>query len=297
PDDPLEPVTPRDSPSGGTSTIDLPRDGTDCGFPSAPEKIDQPLETRYIGETSGMVASPRYPGVYWTIRDSGHTPAVNAVRIDANGIATTKEIMVDGAFNGDWEEINYTTGRDGRGRLWVVESGQPGMYRQIYEIFEPDPDTDTTATIANVYDYAWPGDRSYNTEASFMHKGRLIILSKTTPHARMYRFETLTPGTLNVPVYIGELGNSKDVSVVRQSPDGKYLVTASHQVVHLYKSTDGSGSLNSFNGRLPDCELMSFPDQVAPERGGNVEGGEFSSNRTMVFMDELKVVYRLRLEG
>ncbi len=283
---------PMESPNGGDHTADLSTTGTTCGLPSAPQKTELPDSIDNVGEASGMAASAKYPGVYWMIRDSANPPrtAVYAVRIDSAGNVTSKEIPIPGAFNGDWEEVSYNVGPDGKGHLWIVESGQPtstGVYTDIYEVLEPDPDTATEAKLLNKYHYAFP-DSSHNTEASFIHQGYLVLVAKMTPHARLYRFASLTPGVTNVPTYIGELGNSKDVSVVRQSPDGKLLITSSHQVVHLYRSKDGSGLLKSFLGRLPDCELMAFPD-------GNVESGEFSSNREMVFLDELKKSYRLKL--
>jgi hypothetical protein len=283
---------PMESPNGGTHTDQLPTSGTTCGLPSAPQRTDFDADIDNVGEASGLAASAKYPGVYWMIRDSAIPPrtAVYAVRFDSSGNVTSKEIPIPGAFNGDWEEVNYTVGPDGKGHLWIVESGQPspsGTFTDIYEVAEPNPDTDTEAHLINKYTYAFP-DGSHNTEASFMHQGYLVLVAKMTPHARLYRFSSLTPGVTNVPTYIGELGNSKDVSTVRQSPDGKLLITASHKVVHLYRSTDGSGSLKSFLGRLPDCELMAFPD-------GNVESGEFSSNRDMVFLDELKKSYRLKV--
>ena len=278
---------PRESPSGGTHTADIPTTGNDCGFPESPRRTVLGDETDNIGEASGMAASTRYPGVYWVVRDSGHTAAVNAVRIDDDGMVSSREILVDGALNGDWEEVNYTVGSDGNGRLWVVDNGGQIQNRKIYEILEPDPDTATRAQIVNAYDYAYP-DHTYNTEAAFMARGYLVLVTKSTPHARLYRFDTLTAGVVNNPTYIGELGNSKDVSVARQSPDGKLLVTSSHEVVHLYRSLDGSGSLKSLIGRLPDCEIKAFPND-------HVESGEFSANRTMVFLDELKVSFRLPL--
>jgi hypothetical protein len=292
----------------GPSTAELPTTGTDCGFPSAPQETRFPATIDNIGEASGMVASPNYPGVYWMIRDGAQNPPrheIYAVRFDSDGMATSRAIPVTptaaaigepGAFNVDWEEINYSTGPDGRGRLWIVESGQNNPWGlpadEIYEVLEPNPNADR-AELLNTYEYQYP-DRAYNTEASFIHRGLLVLVAKTTPHARAYRFEKLIPkdqlpvGQKNVPTYIGTFGDSKDVSVVRQSPDGKMLVTSSHQVVHMYRSTDGSGSLKSFLGRLPDCELRAFPDQ-------NVEAGEFSSNREMVFLDELKKSFRLKI--
>ena len=288
-----------ESPNGGDHTADLPTTAPNCGMPSAPKRTQLPDSNHDLGEASGMAASTRYPGVYWMIRDSADPPrtAVYALRVDSSGMVTSREIPVPGAFNGDWEEVNYAVGPDGKGRLWIVESGQPtptGIYTDIYEVLEPDPDTATEAKLLNKYHYAFP-DSGHNTEASFIHRGFLILVAKTTPHARLYRFASLNPGETNVPTYIGELGNSKDISVVRQSPDGKLLITASHTVVHLYRSTDGSGSLKSFLGRLPDCEIMAFPDTASDPGGGHVESGEFTANREMVFIDELKKSYRLTL--
>jgi hypothetical protein len=276
-----------ESPFGGTHTADIPTTGNRCGFPEPPRRTALPDTTDYMGEASGMAASKIHPGVYWVVRDSGHPAALNAVRIDADGLAVAREILVDGAVNGDWEEVNYTVGPDGAGRLWVVDNGGQIQNRKIYEILEPDPDTATRAQLLNAYDYAYP-DHTYNTEAAFMARGYLVLVAKRTPHARLYRFTNLSAGKVNNPTYIGELGNSKDVSVARQSPDGKLLVTASHEVVHLYRSTDGSGSLRSLMGRLPDCEMKAFP-------GDHVEAGEFSAGREMLFLDELKATFRLPL--
>jgi hypothetical protein len=299
PSDPAPPTSyqmeqispPMESPNGGDHTDQLSTTGTTCGLPSAPQRTVLDPGVDNVGEASGMAASAKYPGVYWMIRDSAIPPrtAVYAVRFDSSGNVTSKEFPIPGAFNGDWEEVNYTVGPDGQGHLWIVESGQPtpsGTFTDIYEVAEPNP-TDTEARLLNKYTYAFP-DGSHNTEASFIHQGYLVLVAKMTPHARLYRFASLTPGVTNVPTYIGELGNSKDVSVVRQSPDGKLLITSSHQVVHLYRSTDGSGSLKSFLGRLPDCELMAFPNEA-------VESGDFSTNREMVFLDELKKTYRLKV--
>ncbi len=275
------------SPFGGMHYEDIPATPNDCGFPYTATGTVLPDETDFVGEASGMVLSRRYPGVYWTVRDSGHTAAINATRIAPDGMAVAKEILVDNATNGDWEEVNYTIGPDGQARLWVVDNGGQNGARKIYEILEPDPDAVTHVQAVNAYPWQYP-DRSHNTEASFMSRGYLVVVSKETPHANMYRFETLTPGVMNTPTYIGQLGNSKDVSVVRQSPDGQLLISVSHELLHLYRSTDGTGSLKSFGGRLPDCEFKAFA-------GEHIEAGEFSANREMQFIDEIKKTFRLQL--
>ncbi|MGH8990192.1 MAG: hypothetical protein ACRDZ7_01535, partial [Acidimicrobiia bacterium] len=197
--------------AGGASSDQVVAGPTTCGFPEMPTRTVWPDEIDYIGEASGMATSRRYPGVYWVVRDSGHTAAINAVRFDADGMAYTKEILVENAVNGDWEEVTYTIGQDGVARLWVVDNGGAAS-KKIYEIVEPDPDTTTTVRAVNQYAWAYPSG-SYNTEAAFMSKGYLVLVTKTSPSARMYRFNTLTPGVTNKPTYIGKLMNSHSVSV------------------------------------------------------------------------------------
>ncbi|MGH8992077.1 MAG: hypothetical protein ACRDZ7_11240, partial [Acidimicrobiia bacterium] len=116
----------------------------------------------------------------------------------------------------------------------------------------------------------------------------LVLVTKTSPSARMYRFNTLTPGVTNKPTYIGKLMNSHSVSVARQSSDGTMLVTASHEVVNLYRSTDGSGSLKSLGGKFPDCQMRAFT-------GEHVEAGEFVGDRQMRFITEIKRTFLLNL--
>ena len=278
---------PLETSHGGAASADVVPGPTTCGFPEMPTRTVWPAEIDNIGEASGMAASRRYPGLYWVVRDSGHTAAINAVRFDADGMAHSKEILVDNAVNGDWEEINYNIGADGIARLWVVDNGGAAS-KKIYEIIEPDPDAVTSVRAVNEYRWAYPSS-SYNTEASFMARGYLVLVTKTSPSARMYRFNTLTPGVTNKPTYIGKLMNSHSVSVARQSPDGKILVTASHEVVNLYRSTDGSGSLKSLGGKMPDCQMRAFPDE-------HVEAGEFTANRQMRFITEIKRTFLLRID-
>ncbi|MGH9037365.1 MAG: hypothetical protein ACRD0O_16530, partial [Acidimicrobiia bacterium] len=175
---------PLEAPHGGAASADVVAGPTTCGFPEMPTRTVWPDEIDYIGEASGMADSRRYPGVYWVVRDSGHTPAINAVRFDADGMAHTKEIMVENAVNGDWEEVTYTIGTDGVARLWVVDNGGPVNNKKIYEIIEPDPEAVTSVRAVNEYRWAYPSG-GYNTEAAFMSRGSLVLVTKTSPSARM----------------------------------------------------------------------------------------------------------------
>lgn len=232
--------------SGATKTVEgLPRDS---------------------GEASGLAFSKLQPGVAWMIRDSGHPANLYMLRFDETGRATSREIPVEGAQNHDWEDVTYAVAADGVGVIWVVESGQGGSNRVVYEVAEPpDPDTVTTLRPRARYTYAYP-DRSANTEAAFTWDNRLVLASKNFP-ARLYRFDTLSPTGVNKPTFLGELADSNGISVAKPSPDGRWLVTATHEHVLEYRS-GSPGVLESFVGREPFHMLTASP-------GDNVEAGDF----------------------
>jgi hypothetical protein len=247
-------------------------------------KIEASVPPRLPGELSGLATSKRYPGVVWAMRDSGHPASLFALRVDAAGQPTAREIPVPGADNADWEDISYTVGPDGLGRLLVVESGQGGKPTSIYEIAEPDPDTATTAKLLQRYSYAYP-DRRVNTEASFVYEGQLVLATKTFP-ARLYRFERpLATGVVNRPVFVGKLTWSKGISMAKASEDGRVLVTATHDTVAVYCQA-GPPSLAGFVDRPQDGLAFTFPLD-------NVESGDFfpSAQGKLLFVAESKNLY------
>jgi hypothetical protein len=287
PDTGPEKFPPQEAPTGNSEPT--PAGPNSCGFPSAP-KTASFADNNHIGSGSGLAASTKYPGVHWVIRDGGVGRAsLYAVRFDSDGMPTSKDIPVWGAQNSDWEEVTYSVGADGRGRLWIVDSGDRGV-PIIYEVLEPNPDTATTAEVLGEYMYALPSGHAYTIEAAFMHRGYLVLVGKRPSKAPVYIFDKLVAGQTNVPSYLGTLGNSSSVSTARVSPDGKILVTASRTTLHLYRSTDGSGSLRSFIGRMPDCESEMFPSD------SRVESGEWLSDTSMLFLDENKKSLRLAVK-
>src|SRR5438874_9337753 len=60
------------------------------------------LQEKAVTESSGLVASRRTPGVFWTHNDSGDGPYLYAT--DRKGRALAK-FTVSGATNVDWEDI------------------------------------------------------------------------------------------------------------------------------------------------------------------------------------------------
>jgi hypothetical protein len=221
------------------------------------------------------------------IRDSGHPASLYAIRFDADGRASSREIPVVGAENHDWEDVSYAIAADGQPILWVVESGQGGGNRTIYEIPEPsDPDTVTSVRPRARYTYAYP-DRQSNTEAAFTWAGQLVLASKNFP-ARPYRLDHLSTGGVNRPVFVGQLSDSNGISVARPSPDGRWLITATHDTVLEYRATR-TGSLDAFTGREPFHVVAAAP-------GDNVEAGDFSPGGSceLTLLSEQRNTYRLK---
>src|SRR4051794_7130131 len=144
----------------------------DCGPPSTRTQQLGVL-TRGLGEASGMVASWQKHSVGWMIRDSGHPPYIYSFRI-VNGRPVVRQIQVLGADNTDWEDITYSVGKDGRGRLWIVESMQTERDPYIYEVIEPDPDKATIAPLHMRHRFKYPGQGFRNTEASFWYDQHLV---------------------------------------------------------------------------------------------------------------------------
>jgi hypothetical protein len=263
------------------------RAGTGCQTaPSGAVRTAEGLP-RESGEASGFAASRQYPGALWMIRDSGHPADLYALRFNPDGVATSRVMPVASAENRDWEDVTRFDMADGRSALWIVESGQSGSNRFVYEVPEPDPDRDVVARATARYAYAYPDSKS-NTEAAFTYDNKLVLVTKSFP-ARVYRFDKpLSTSGVNVPSLVGELSDSRGISVAKPSPDRHWLATATHDTLFLYRNR-GSGSLEDFLDREPFHALVFAPED-------NVEAGDFDlgfGDCTMIFASEQRNSYRL----
>ena len=89
---------------------------------------------RGIVEPSGLVASRRFPGIFWTHNDSGNPPALFAVRRDGSLVREYKVA----AANVDWEDIST----DDAGHLYIGDIGDNLHVLPVHAILrldEPDP--------------------------------------------------------------------------------------------------------------------------------------------------------------
>ena len=126
-----------------------------------------------IQESSGIVTSQQFEGVYWTLNDSGNPATLYATKIDGELI---QEIAVRGSNNFDWEAL----GIDSENRLWIGEIGNNSRLRQdlkVMVVSEPDPFKDTEVEVIASYPYQYPNE-NVDAEGLFIVGGIPYIVSK-----------------------------------------------------------------------------------------------------------------------
>ncbi|HEX8117141.1 MAG TPA: hypothetical protein VF521_07705 [Pyrinomonadaceae bacterium] len=193
------------------------------------------LEDRRIDESSGLVASRRAPGLFWTHNDSGDGPFVYAFDRAGRSRGTWR---VEGAQAIDWEDIAAGPGpAGGQSYLYVGDIGDNGRERDlivVYRFPEPElsateapPKQPRTTQAAEAIRLKYP-DGAHNAEALAVHPttGDLYVVTKANAEAGVYKLaapfdpkavNTLAKvGTLRGPDFFGTLVTGADIS-----PDGR----------------------------------------------------------------------------
>ena len=227
-----------------------------AAFPPLPPSALEPewqvhrLEAAAIRESSGLVASRQYPGIFWTHNDSGDIPRIFAITAEGGLVA---EFRVEGALHRDWEDI----AADPDGNLYVGDFGNNFNDRRdlrVYRIPEPDPaggdgvawaDRELPFRYADQRAFPDPKARNFDAEALFWMDGGLVILTKhrSDTRSQLYRLpaEPLPGGEERVlePVARLEMGGSRarffgNVSGADLHPEGRLLAVLTYSAIHLY---------------------------------------------------------------
>jgi hypothetical protein len=161
------------------------------------------VEDKVLKEASALAASSRFPGVYWTLNDSGNSPTIYALDESGKSRGTFK---VEDADNEDWEAIQVGPGKDGSSALYIGDIGDNDEKRkeiQIYRVPEPEPGPaggkapNGKTTDAETFRFTYP-DGAHDAESLLVHPitGEILIVTKEVPgRATVYRAPMpLTPG-------------------------------------------------------------------------------------------------------
>lgn len=176
-----------------------------------------------LTESSGLAASRRFPGVFWTHNDGGGKRQVlYAMRRNGEHIG---EFRVVKAAIEDWEDL----AGDGEGHLFLADTGNNNLNRRqvaVYQIDEPDI-ADPKVSVAAVtrgWQLLFPGS-PLDCESLFVWRNYGYLISKVVDDARaeIYRFaltEQKTPATLE---FVAQLQIESPVAGADISPDGAVL--------------------------------------------------------------------------
>lgn len=163
--------------------------------PYEPGKLIAHLASRAVRESSGLAASRRTPGVYWTHNDSGDQPLIFA--FDRNG-RDLGAWRLAGAAARDWEGMSAGPGpKRNIPYLYVGDIGDNHRERSeiaIYRLVEPEtgakPGAQTTVRPERLR-LRYP-DGPHDAEALLVHPrtGDIYIVTKGRegdPESRVYK--------------------------------------------------------------------------------------------------------------
>jgi hypothetical protein len=231
------------------------------------------IQIEDVHESSGIIASRRYPGVFWTHNDSDDSARLFAQHRDGSavfpqGLGDYHGLKLVGAFNHDWEDIAL----DDDGNLYVGDIGNNNSNRRdlaIYIVPEPDPSATLSTLSVKRVPFAYPDQTAFpakppnfDAEALFWADGKLWLLTKHhgDPHTTLYRFDSLHEDELNVLSRVEEFATDFPVSAADVSRNGKRLAVLTNRSIWIFER--GALGESWFAGKRQHQRI----------RAGNAEG-------------------------
>jgi hypothetical protein len=230
----------------------------------------QPFQDRRIGESSGVIASRKHPGLLWTINDSGGDPVLFLT--DTTG-ASLGAFTVSAATNVDWETLGR--GACGEGEcLFIGDTGDNGERRRsvtLYRVPEPSPlspprDAMVAGTLAVQVEYP---DRPHDVEALYVEPGGDVVLVTKGRRSGILTFRVpsrswTTGGAVraerldSLPIE-ASLPLGRAVTDAAISPDGRTVVVRTYRELWFF-SRAADGHLTLDPGR-PVCDVTGLQRQ------------------------------------
>ena len=243
------------------------------------------INNKAIAESSGLAASRKHPGVYWTHNDSGNGPYLFAITREGKLLA---EFPVGNTRNNDWEAI----AADDQGHLYIGDIGNNDGKRDrliVYRVDEPDPATagrkgkGTTLRVNQVIRLKYP-DKPFDAESLFVHNGRGYVVSKLLSgrNAGVYSFDLAAPGADAVALeHVCDLPIRSPVTDAAISPDGQRLAVLTVTGPNVFK-IDGDVA------RAGQVEPASFT--YFDFKDFNMEGVTFAAGGLLATTEEGQIL-------
>ncbi|MGE9296375.1 MAG: hypothetical protein ACQKBV_08840 [Puniceicoccales bacterium] len=248
-----------------------------------------------IDESSGLAASGRVPGVFWTHNDSGDAARIFAISDTGEMVSPgDKGVAVVGAVNRDWEEI----AGDFRGNLLIGAFGNNANRRTdlaIYQVPEPDPFTATrvepTARWPIVYPDQTefpPANNNFDCEAMFVASGELYLITKhrADTMATLYRLDSRETKTSNKLTLLQRANLRGMVTAASSWNDGERVAVLTYGNVWLFEPANRNGNM-----------LFDAPARWLPIRAHQAEAVAFLDRETLIITNEQRGVFHLPISS
>lgn len=157
---------------------DKESENAEASLTDRPRGLQGFLENKKINESSGMAASNRHPGTFWTHNDSGDTPRIFAFDETGKHRGTSH---IKGAENVDWEDMGAFLW-DGQPFVFIADTGDNGRQRKRYTIYtalEPDDPKDDTQVFHRLeFQYADGSSRDCEAVAYDARENQFLLVEK-----------------------------------------------------------------------------------------------------------------------
>lgn len=213
------------------------------GAPAACEAVTKLVRISELPEGSGLAASLRTPGRFWSHNDSGDAVLV---ALDGSGKVTGR-VQVTGASVEDWEAVAVGT-CPGGSCLYIGDIGDNDAKRSritVYRMSEP-AEASGSVPVTDVFHATYP-DGAHDAESLLISAdGRLHIVTKgDTGPVSLYRFpaDLRTGSTMKLervgsPRSTGQPGEGDRITDGSVSRDGQWIVLRTKQSLTFYRSNE-----------------------------------------------------------
>lgn len=206
-----------------------------------------------LSEISGLIASRRHKGVYWSHNDSASPAELYAITDKGKRLAT---LSLAGIVNNDWEDLGYFY-RDGHHYLVIADTGDNGGIReelQIIVIEEPQtlrPRQEIKP--AWVQRFRWPdGPRDCEAMVVDAQRGKILLISKKRVPPELFSLplgpsESLQTAELATTLPGIDQPDAEDlqanpvygryrsqITAADLSPDGQVLAVLNYSALYFY---------------------------------------------------------------
>ena len=254
------------------------------------------LDFTPIEESSGLVKSKKYPGIFWTHNDSGDSARIFAVTKKGKIIRPSQKIdyqgiSVHGARNMDWEDI----AADRKGNLILGDFGNNRNDRRnlsIYIIPEPDPQKEYAVKVKQRIRFNYPDQlefpskrANFDAEAVFVAHDNIYLLTKhrSGKHTKLYRIDRHAKRRIQTLTLMDVFDIGGQVTAADVSFDGRRLIVLTYNAIWLFDQPDGSE--HYFDGSI----------SWSPIYAGQCEAACFVDERTILITNEERQVFEVKL--